>query len=274
MGGFGPARRVTPRTPPTPPTDAPATATVTTASPANDVTRRAHEAERHTGRRGIAARPASATVTTTGGAEARSDAQSGHTEQNNGQGVVRHGKDGPQAASGIQPGGHGRLRACLQDHAPHSAGTAPPKPLPPPPPRATSRRPGHAHHPAAPALRRSALAAARQPVPRQADSRHPHHPGNQHPARQTASTHTTQATSTPPGRQPTPPPSGGLARLPGGQRPRSLRTRMLASPRDSRSASTTATASRTMRPRSTASPCSPRSTSRACSRSMSSSAET
>ncbi len=57
-------------------------------------------------------------------------------------------------------------------------------------------------------------------------------------------------------------------------RPRNRRTRMLASPRDSRSARTTATASRTIRPRSTASPCSPRRTSRACSRSISSSAET
>lgn len=69
-------------------------------------------------------------------------------------------------------------------------------------------------------------------------------------------------------------PGTGRAGPKGGQRPRRRRTRMLASPRDSRSARTTATASRTMRPRSTASPCSPRSTSRACSRSMSSSAET
>ncbi len=58
------------------------------------------------------------------------------------------------------------------------------------------------------------------------------------------------------------------------QRPRNRRTKILASPRDSRSASTTATASRTIRPRSTASPCSPRRTRRACSRSISSSADT
>ncbi len=69
-------------------------------------------------------------------------------------------------------------------------------------------------------------------------------------------------------------PGSGRAAPQGVQRPRRRRTRMLASPRDSRSARTTATASRTMRPRSTARPCSPRSTRRACSRSISSSAET
>ncbi len=101
-----------------------------------------------------------------------------------------------------------------------------------------------------------------------------------HPASFTSWGARTRLLSPPPTGPHTPNRREGVCRgtLPAGDRymvaSRHDRTKILASPRDSRSASTTATASRTIRPRSTASPCSPRRTRRACSRSISSSADT